>query len=157
MLVSAPVWASDASLLQCRSVTEASARLACYDAIALSRAAPATAVAAAPSAAAAVATPAAAALPAAASAASVKAAEQSFGLPQKVDLDYIESSIPGKFEGWVPNQQFTLANGQVWRIADGSSAYYVARDVKVKIQKKTFTNFMVIEGVNQSPNVRRVK
>ena len=157
ILASGPVLASDASVLQCRGVTEASARLACYDAIPVGRAAPAAPGAAAP-ATAAVATPAAApAATATASAASVKAAEQSFGLPQKVDLDYIESSIPGKFEGWGPNQQFTLANGQVWRIADGSSAYYVAKDVKVKIQKKTFTNFMMIEGVNQSPNVRRVK
>ena len=150
ILASGPVLASDASLLQCRGVTEAGARLACYDAIPVGRAAPAVAVAAAPAAAPVAPAPASAATAA-------KAAEQSFGLPQKVDLESIESTIPGKFEGWGPNQQFTLANGQVWRIADGSSAYYVAKDVKVKIHKKTFTNYMTIEGVNQTPNVRRVK
>lgn len=146
LLASGPALADDASVLQCRNLKEAGPRLACYDAIAVPSARPAAAPVAA-----------AATAPARA-AASVKAAEQSFGLPEKSVVDAIESTIPGKFEGWEPNQQFTLANGQVWRIADGSSAYHVGTDVKVRIEKGSFkSNFMQVEGMNQYPSVRRVR
>jgi len=146
LLAAGPALANDASVLQCRNLNDAAARLACYDAIVLAPARPAAAP-----------TPMAAPTPVAA-AASAKAAEQSFGLPEKSTVDAIESVIPGKFEGWGPNQHFTLANGQVWRISDGSSAFHVATDVKVKIEKSTLrSNSMTIEGMNQKPSVRRVK
>jgi len=148
LLATGPALADDASVLQCRNLKDAAPRLACYDAIAIPAARPAAAS-----------TPVAAAMPGAAPvAASIKAAEQSFGLPEKSEVEAIESTIPGKFEGWGPNQQFTLANGQVWRISDGSSAYHVANDVKVRIEKSTFrSNTMTIQGMNQKPSVRRVK
>ncbi len=139
--------ADDAGLLRCRALVDAGARLACYDALALGAAQrPPTA-----------ATGAAAATPGAAAAA--PSLHNEFGLQSTPagELKFIDSHINGAFNGWNPDQQITLANGQVWRIADGSSAYYVAKDVKVKIHKKTFTNYMTIEGVNQTPNVRRVK
>jgi hypothetical protein len=145
LLASGPALADDASVLQCRNLKDAAPRLACYDNIVVPAARPVQAAAPTPAGAAATAT-------------SVKAAEQSFGLPEKSVVDAIESSIPGKFEGWGPNQQFTLANGQVWRISDGSSAYIVANDVKVRIEKGMFKSMvMKIQGVNQSPSVRRVK
>lgn len=143
LLASGPALADDASVLQCRNLKDAAPRLACYDAIVVGAARPA-----------------AAPMPVAApvTAASVKAAEQSFGLPEKSEIEAIESTIPGKFEGWGPNQHFTLANGQVWRIADGSSAFHVATDVKVRIEKGSFkSNSMTIQGMNQKPSVRRVK
>lgn len=145
LLASGPALADDASVLQCRNLKDAAPRLACYDSIVVPAARPVQAAAPTPASAAATAT-------------SVKAAEQSFGLPEKSVVDAIESAIPGKFEGWGPNQQFTLANGQVWRISDGSSAYIVANDVKVRIEKGMFKSMvMKIQGVNQSPSVRRVK
>ena len=139
LLASSPAFASDDAVLACRNLKDATQRLACYDGIVLpAKSAPAAAAPATP--------------------AAVKAAEQSFGQPQKAVVNAIESTIPGKFEGWEPNQQFTLANGQVWRISDGSSAYFVGNDVKVRIEKGAFSaHFMKIEGSSQYPSVRRVK
>jgi len=137
LLASSPAFASDDAVLTCRNLKDPGQRLACYDGIVL----PAKTAAVAP------ATPAA-----------VKAAEQSFGQSQKAVVNAIESTIPGKFEGWEANQQFTLANGQVWKIVDGSSAYFVGNNVKVRIEKGTFSaHFMKIEGSSQYPSVRRVK
>lgn len=133
--------ADDAALLACRQLGDAGARLACYDKI------PAGAAVAAPRAAAA----AAAANP-----------EQSFGLenvrrpeaPQQ-----IESTLQGSFEGWGPNTQFTLANGQVWKVTDGSSASLERSvDPKVRIVRNMFgTTFIEFEGSNNSAKVRRVR
>jgi hypothetical protein len=139
LLASTPAFADDAAVLTCRNLKDSTLRLACYDGIVLP-VKPAASAAAPPS------------------AAAVKAAEQSFGQQQKAVVSAIESTIPGKFEGWEPNQQFTLANGQVWKIADGSSAFFVGNDLKVRIEKGSFSaHFMKIEGSSQYPTVRRVK
>ncbi|SHH17790.1 hypothetical protein [Massilia sp. CF038] len=139
LLASTPAFADDAAVLTCRNLKDPALRLACYDGISV--AAKPLAKATEP-----------------ASPAAIKAAEQSFGQPQKAVINAIESTIPGKFEGWEPNQQFTLANGQVWKIVDGSSAYFVGNDVKVRIEKGSFSAmFMKIEGSTQYPTVRRVK
>lgn len=142
LLASTPVFANDDAVMTCRNLKDSALRLACYDNIAIpvKTAASAPAPAAPPS------------------AAAIKAAEQSFGQQQKAVVSAIESTIPGKFEGWEPNQQFTLANGQVWKIVDGSSAYFVGNDLKVRIEKGTFSaHFMKVEGSSQYPSVRRVK
>jgi hypothetical protein len=133
--------ADDSAILHCRSLSEAGARLACYDAIPVARAgAPTRASAPAP-------TP-----------------EQSFGVEtvRKAESEtpkFIESTIPGKFEGWGPNTQFKLANGQVWRVVDGSSADLAPmQDPHVKIVRNIFgTMFLEIAGTNNSPKVRRVR
>jgi hypothetical protein len=133
--------ADDSAILHCRSLSEAGARLACYDAIPVARAgAPTPASAPAP-------TP-----------------EQSFGVEtvKKAESEtpkFIESTIPGKFEGWGPNTQFKLANGQVWRVVDGSSADLAPmQDPQVKIVRNIFgTMFLEIAGTNNSPKVRRVR
>jgi hypothetical protein len=135
--------ADDAALTHCRSLTDAGARLACYDAIPLS---PAGLVAAA-----------APAVPA-------PAPEQAFGMATVKRAEpetpkFIESTIPGNFRGWGPTTQFTLANGQVWRVVDGSEAVLPpVQDPRVRIVRNLFgTMFLEIPGTNNSPKVRRVR
>lgn len=70
----------------------------------------------------------------------------------------MESTIAGTFEGWLAGSRLRLANGQVWEIADGSSASYLLRDPKVRITRGMLGSFfMTIEGVAQSPRVRRIQ
>lgn len=140
--------ADDAGLLRCRALVDAGARLACYDALALGAAQRPPAAA----------TGAAAATPGAAAAA--PSLHNEFGLQSTPagELKFIDSHINGAFNGWNPDQQITLANGQVWRIADGSRAFFEASNPKVRIERGAFTAFyMVITGTNLAPRVRRVK
>lgn len=132
LLASGSALANDAALQQCRTMKDAAQRLACYDAIVP---APAAIVAARPS------------------------AEQSFGLVEKkVPLASIESSIPGSFDGWVPNQIITLANDQAWRVIDDSTGVVYGKDLKVKLERTPFgTTFMVIEGSRKAPKVKRIR
>ncbi len=123
--------ADDAAILACRNLTDGAARLACYDAIPTGS------------------------RPAAASA-------QSFGLEQKKPEEparSIASTIVGNFAGWGPSTMFTLANGQVWKVVDGSSADLApVSNPPVKIVRNMFgTMFLEIEGTNSSPKVRRVR
>lgn len=148
--------ADDAGMLRCRAIKDSAARLACYDAIAVPSAAPvapaatgqpkagAAAPAAAPKAAAAPPTPA-----------------QQFGMEAKTpaaQLEAIESTIPGMFQGWGPNTVIALANGQSWQISDGSTGYIQSENVKVKIRRAFMGSFvMEFEGSNRVAKVRRVK
>jgi len=130
--------ADDAAVLRCRAITDIQARVACYDAMPLSGAALAIA-------------------------APAKTPEQNFGLSghqlrqQSGEPDTVETSIAGHFEGWGPSSRFTLANGQVWRVADDSQGSVAEKDnPKVKLVRNSFgTIFMEIEGSNQAPRVRR--
>src|SRR5690242_2409727 len=94
--------ADDAAILTCRALGDSQARLACYDRIPVG------------------------AQPAATLAAAAATAEQRFGLEQvqrkEAEPQSIESTIEGNFGGWEPGAQIRLANGQVWRVVDGSSA-----------------------------------
>ena len=105
---------------------------------------------------------------AAASAAPAAAAvtpEQRFGLGQvkpaaKADEPTsIESTIEGSFNGWGPNTRFKLANGQVWRVIDGSSAELgPVSNQQVKIVRNVFgTMFLEVAGSNNSAKVRRLQ
>lgn len=123
--------ADDAAIVACRKLADGAARLACYDAIP------------------------AGARPAAASV-------QSFGLEQKQPEEparSIESTIVGSVAGWGPATLFTLANGQVWKVVDGSAADLApVTNPPVKIVRNMFgTMFLEIEGTNASPKVRRVR
>ncbi|MFL6634655.1 MAG: hypothetical protein ACJ8HJ_20310 [Massilia sp.] len=127
--------ADDAAILACRNLADGAARLACYDAIPAG-ARPAAAPAAAPA--------------------------QSFGLEQarpEEPAKSMSSTIVGNFSGWGPASMFTLANGQVWKVVDGSSADLApASNPPVKIVRNVFgTMFLEIEGTNASPKVRRVR
>jgi hypothetical protein len=144
--VSGAALADDAAILQCRAVGESQARLACYDRIAVG-AQPAATLAAA----------------SAAPAAPAATAEQRFGLDQvqrrEAEPQSIESTIEGNFGGWEPGAQIRLANGQVWRVVDGSSAVLAPmKNPKVRVTRNVFgTLFLEIEGTNNSPKVRRVR
>ena len=73
-------------------------------------------------------------------------------------LDAIESTIPGRFEGWDAKANIKLANGQVWQIADDSSRYVTMNDPKVKIRRGALGSFYLeFEKINHSPKVRRVQ
>lgn len=147
LLACAGARADDAAMLACHALPGSAARLACYDAIPLDARAAAPGPSRAP---AAMATPAAAA-----------DAAQSFGLEAKraAPPASIQNTIAGNFAGWGPNTQFTLANGQVWRVSDGSSADLPATtDPKVRIVRNLFgTMFLEIDGTNNSPKVRRIR
>jgi hypothetical protein len=141
-LVSSAALADDTAMRACRTVTDTQARLTCYDKIEL------------------------AATPVAKPAAPVLTPQQSFGLapaamavqaPAKIDS--IESTIVGTFAGWGPSSRITLANGQVWRIADGSEATLTpTTSTKVKIKRNFIgTIFLEVDGTNSSPKVRRVE
>jgi hypothetical protein len=158
--------ADDAALRQCRALPDAASRLGCYDAIPLG-AAPAAArapvAAAAPAAAPAAPAAVAATAPAAAPAAPAVTAEQGFGMEtvkkQAEEPKFIDSTIVGKFDGWGPNARIKLANGQVWRVVDGSEAVLAPIDnPQVRVERNFFgTMFLKIEGTNNSPKVRRVQ
>jgi len=128
--------ADDAAIVACRKLADGAARLACYDAIP-TRGRPAAVAAAA-------------------------ASVQSFGLEQKHPEEparSIESSIVGNVAGWGPATLFTLANGQVWKVVDGSAADLApVTNPPVKIVRNMFgTMFLEIEGTNASPKIRRVR
>jgi hypothetical protein len=141
-LVSGAALADDTAMRACRAQTDTAARLACYDRIELGS----TATVA----------PAAPAL----------SPQESFGLPASPmavraapqQIESIDSTVLGTFEGWRPNTRFKLANGQTWRIADGSEAVLPpSTSQKVKITRNFLgTLFLQVEGSNQSPKVRRV-
>lgn len=74
------------------------------------------------------------------------------------DLKRIESRIPGKFQGWRPNQRLALENGQVWRIADDSEALYELQDPKVIVHRGLLGAFYLeIEGVPFQVRVVRAR
>ncbi|TCP03119.1 hypothetical protein EV684_105286 [Rubrivivax gelatinosus] len=141
--------AQDDALSRCRALTDGAARLACYDAIPL---APAAAAQAGPA-------PAAAATPAARPA--TGAAPADFGLPRRdrpTVAEAVESSIPGRFDGWEPKTRWRLANGQLWEVTDGSRAAYALQDPKVRIRRGVVGNYLMeIEGVAQVLKVRRIQ
>jgi hypothetical protein len=146
--VSTTAMAADADLLRCRALADAAAKLACYDAIPAGAATPAVSQPVAP--------------PATAPTAVSSAA--TFGLSARQlrkadDQEAIESTLVGTTSGWGPGTTFRLANGQVWRVADDSSASHAAKtDPKVKITRNFLgTLFLEIEGINQAPRVRRLE
>ncbi len=145
LLASGCALADDAAILKCRTVTDIAARVACYDAIPVGVARPAAA-----------ATPAVAAAPA-------RTAEENFGMEavkqRETQPRSVQSTVVGNFEGWGPGSQIRLANGQVWRVIDGSEAVLPRRaDAKVTIERNVFgTIFLRADGSNSSAKVRRVE
>jgi hypothetical protein len=151
---------AEAELRRCRVIEDSVARMSCYDAIPLpgvvdvpsrrrTQESSAAAVASAP-----------AASPAQAGTAAGD--PRDFGLaesrPAAATAQAMESSIDGAFEGWMPGTRLRLANGQVWEVVDGSEASYRLRDPKVRVSRGLLGSFFIrIEGVAQSPRVRRVQ
>lgn len=154
LLVSSAAFADDAAILRCRAIADASARLACYDALVVTPASASAAKAAAGTVAVAVQPPAQQAAP--------QPAQDQFGLEartvNKGALDAIESTIPGSFEGWRANSNIRLANGQVWQIGDDSSRAHYIDNPKVRIRRGALGSFYLeIQGTNSSPRVKRVQ
>ena len=147
LLSSTALAADDAALLRCRAIADASARLACYDALPLAgsqakgEAKSGQGVAAQRDAA---------------------PSPEMFGLEEQIapslKIETIETSIPGHFEGWLPNEKILLANGQVWQVADGSSRFYSVDNPKVTIRRGTLGAFYLnLSGDNRTVRVRRLK
>ncbi|MEW6762753.1 MAG: hypothetical protein AB1437_18185 [Pseudomonadota bacterium] len=137
-MMAASAHASDA-ILKCRALADGPARLACYDAIDV-KAQPAPAA---------------------------RSKEEGFGLGpavtapaiRKDEAKSVTSTIEGRFDGWGPGAQITLANGQVWRVVDGSEvALPAARNPKVSIERGMLGAFYLqVEGSNNTARVSRVK
>ena len=140
LFASSTALADDAALLKCRALTDIAARVACYDAIPLGAAAPA--------------------FPAAAP---QRTPEQNFGMEavkqRESEPTSIQSTVVGEFDGWGPGSQIRLANGQVWRVIDGSDAVLPrTKDARVSIERNVFgTLFLKVDGGNSSAKVRRVQ
>jgi hypothetical protein len=134
----------DASFARCRGISNAAARLACYDGLPLD------------------ATPAASQPPPIAPAPAPAPTAREFGLEQRA-LEAglqptMESYIPGRFEGWGPNARIKLGNGQVWQVVDGSSAMFSLDNPKVVVRRGMMGGFFLeIENSNRSPRVRRLQ
>lgn len=142
LTASSTALADDAALLKCRTLSDTATRVACYDAIPVGAAAPAAAaVATAPA----------------------RTPEQNFGLEavkqREAQPASIRSTVVGDFDGWGPGSQIRLANGQVWRVIDGSDAVLPrTKDAAVTIERNLFgTLFLKVDGGNSSAKVRRVK
>jgi hypothetical protein len=147
--------ADDSAILRCRALSDTGARLSCYDAIPVAHEAPGASAPAH--------TPAPAPVQAAAPLAA-PAPEQSFGMKVAKPVapeppKSIDSAIDGDIDGWGPTTEFKLANGQVWRVIDGSDAVLPRmHDPKVRITRNMFGNmYLELPGTNNSPKVRRVR
>jgi hypothetical protein len=154
LCMSGAALADDAALLRCRGIADASARLACYDALVL----PPTEGSA--GAASQGKLPAQTGLRASSQTLPQQATEE-FGMERRASkstLDTIESHIPGSFEGWNPKTKIVLANGQVWQISDDSARAHYIDNPKVTIRRGALGAFYLeIEGTNSSPRVRRLQ
>jgi hypothetical protein len=156
LLVSGAALADDAGLLRCRAIKDPMGRLSCYDALVVP-ASGAKAAAPAPTQGTAAGQPAA---PAPGQAPAAQTPQQ-FGFEYKSQpaaLEAIESTIPGRFDGWGPNANIRLANGQVWQVIDDSSGVHWIENPKVRIRRGALGAFYLeIEGTNRSPRVRRLQ
>ncbi len=156
LLVSGGALADDAGLQRCRAITDWFSRLACYDGLPLNGETPGVAGAAANGQAP------AARPPAAPAAGAAPTPQQQFGLearpkPAEEVVDTVTSTIPGHFEGWKPRALIELANGQIWRIADGSTRILDLDNPKVTIRRGSLGSFyMDVGNDNSSPRVQRV-
>ena len=140
--------ADDAATLRCRAIADGPARLACYDAMPVGAAAPPAAAAAAPL--------------------SVEQQQQAFGLEgrqQRLDarastppMTSLASHIPGNFKGWLPGQVITLANGQRWKVVDGSDGVVSGTDLGATLERGMLgAIYLNIDGASRSPRVTRIQ
>jgi hypothetical protein len=150
--------ATSADIQRCRPVTEASARLACYDAIALTVSHPSPSPSSTPASAPPHSSTAQADREANSQAAS---ASTRFGLPavrHESEANDLHSRIVGRVESFSRGHEYRLENGQVWRITETAIGFYQLDNPRVKITKGFLSNFyMQIDGVAAAPKVRRVK
>lgn len=147
LLAAGPALAAvdEAALRQCRAVADMAVRVACYDAIALEPGAPAGA-------------PGIPGMPGT----ERQRAIDNFGIPagarKENQLDSYDTHIAGPFDGWEGGQAIRLANGQVWRVVDGTVDTLALKDPKVTVRRGLFgAVFLDIDGAHRSPRVQRVQ
>jgi hypothetical protein len=132
LLIVTAAHADDASILRCRKIADSAQRLECYDAVPVATTSETT----------------------------PRPGPDNFGLERKKldgDVEAIESSIAGHFEGWVPNQKIQFANGQVWQISDDSKGFLSFTDPKIKVRRGVFGAFYLeIQGTKRTAAVRSV-
>ncbi len=125
-------FAQSGAHMQCQTVVDAAARLACYDAAFPPKPAGPSGVVAA-----------------------------TFGFPQKaaaLEVQAIESMVNSDFDGWGPNDKIRLQNGQVWEVVDGSSGTTTSAMRKVTVKRGALGSyFLEFDGLTKSPRVRRIK
>lgn len=146
--ICATAFAQTGAAATCPTISDAAARLACYD-----NAFPPK-ISSAPGAA-----------PASKSApigtAGAAANPDTFGLPQKaaaLEPQAITSLVDEAFDGWGPNDKIRLHNGQVWEVMDGSSGTTTPAMRRVTVKRGALGSyFLEFEGLTKSPRVRRVK
>lgn len=163
-LLSAPAPAAavdDALLAQCAAVSDAAARLACYDALARR---PATAPSAPPAVPAGPATPTppAVAVAPAPPVAAPAPAPGDFGLPKHRTPEEragIIAHVVGPLREWEPGTLFRLDNGQVWKAASEEKGYYpgIPDNAEVTIQESFFGGYrMEIKAIGRKIKVKRI-
>ena len=143
LLAVGPAQADGAAILRCRQIADPAPRLACYEAIVVPVAGSI------------------AQLPVPAPAQPQPPKLGNFGLEVKSALvglpPTMDSTIPGRFFGWGPNDTITLANGQVWQVSDDSRGAMDSTDPKVTVRRGALGAFYLeIAGTNRSPKVRRI-
>ena len=133
-----------ADVKACRQLTDAARRLACYDALTVPAELAAKAAVTAP------------AVPADPVARFGQEAVKQPDAP--AELKQIDSRIRGRFAGWGPNTRIELDNGQVWRVADGSSAIYDLNNPKAVVHRGMLgAYYLEIEGIGFQVKVTRVR
>jgi len=73
-------------------------------------------------------------------------------------IDKITSTISGRFSSWQPNSKIALANGQVWQVIDDSRGVCECDNPKVTVSRASFgTFFLEIDGKGNAPRVKRIQ
>lgn len=125
---------ADDAILTCRTLTDAGARLACYDAIEV-KVRPAQ----------------------------TKEAAFGLRPAARPKLEEaprsVSSTIEGRVDGWRPGAQIRLANGQVWRVLDGGEVVFApVTNPKATVERGMLGSmYLKVEGSNHSARVSRVQ
>lgn len=137
--------AGERDLSQCAGVDDATARLACYDALAGRPTAPGTAVPAAP-------------MPPVPVAVPVPNLDAFGKAPQSTAPETMTARIVGKFTEWKLGTLIKLDNGQVWTAVEDRSFYYpnVPENPEVEITKGLFGYRLEIKSIGRRISVKRV-
>ena len=88
-----------------------------------------------------------------------EAADDSRGVAVAQSREPIDTTLPGKFEGFTQGRQYTLANGQVWRQTNAARiAGPRGSDIAVRIRPGFMDAWwMKVDGYNTEARVERVK
>lgn len=127
----------DTVLAQCAAVADATARLACYDALAGRPADPAAAP------------PVPGSTPA------------DFGKPkpEPQEARSLDARVVGSVKGWGPGTVFRLDNGQSWKVIGEENAFYpgIPENPEVTLTKSLLGGYwMEIRAINRKVKVKRI-